>query len=60
MCFSPRYIGAEDFPTIWTLPIGYSKSSSPKYQSLRPSVFWKRVSFFSLETARKARLLWNT
>ena len=40
--------------------MGYSKSSSPKYQSLMPRVFWKRVSFFSFETARKARLLWKT
>ncbi len=39
--------------------MGYSKSSSPKYQSLRPRVFWNRVSFLSFETARKARLLWN-
>jgi hypothetical protein len=28
--FSPRYIGADDFPTIWMLPIGYAKSASPK------------------------------
>ena len=28
--FSPRYIGADDLPTIWTLPMGYSKSASPK------------------------------
>ena len=27
--FSPLYIGAEDLPTIWMLPIGYSKSSLP-------------------------------
>ena len=28
--FSPRYIGADDLPTIWMLPSGYSKSSLPK------------------------------
>ena len=28
--FSPRYISSVDLPTIWMLPIGYSKSSVPK------------------------------
>ena len=28
--FSPRYISAEDFPTIWMLPSGYSKSAPLK------------------------------
>ena len=27
---SPRNICAADLPTIWMLPIGYSKSSVPK------------------------------
>ena len=30
MGFSPRYIGADDLPTICTLPIGNAKCSSPK------------------------------
>ena len=30
MGFSPLYIGPCDFPTIWMLPIGYSKPSMPK------------------------------
>ena len=28
--FSPRYIGADDLPTICKLPMGWSKSASPK------------------------------
>ena len=28
--FSPRNIGADDLPTIWMLPIGYSNPGIPK------------------------------
>ena len=28
--FSPRYMSADDLPTIWMFPSGYSKPSAPK------------------------------
>ena len=40
-------------------PHGKSVSSPLRYQSLRASVFWKRVGLGSLDSAIMATLLWR-